>query len=180
MKIHTTEIEGVLLVEMNSHRDDRGIFTEVFVDKAFSDAAGFKFEAYQANLSTSMDGGTVRGLHWQADPFGQAKLVSGVAGIIYDVVVDVRPESKTFGKHLSPVLLRHRGAVYIPKGVAHGWQAGTDDATLLYLVDAPWVRGQECGLRYDDPDVGISWPLPPKKVSQKDLAWPCLRELKNR
>lgn len=178
MKLHKIPIEGAFLIEMNSNRDERGIFTEAFVDQAFSDLSEFKFQVFQANLSTSVQAGTVRGLHWQADPYGQAKLVCSAEGVIQDVLVDVRPESKTFGMKFSPLIFRHHSAVYVPKGVAHGWQALTPGATLLYLVDAPWAPGQERGVRYDDPDVDVKWLLPPRLVSKKDLAWPNLRELK--
>lgn len=177
MKIHKTSIIGATLIEPHINKDDRGTFTEILKREEFERLSGLKFNPIQMNLSTSSEAGTVRGLHFQMDPHGQSKIVWCVSGVLQDVIVDAREKSPTYGKYYSIVLMPHKEALYIPKGVAHGWQALTDNATLLYWVDTPWVKEAEYGVSFDDEDLEIPWGMKPKNVSTKDKLLPCLRDL---
>lgn len=176
MKLNKTSIEGAHLIELHLNKDDRGLFTEILKREEFERLSGLKFNPLQMNLSTSQEAGTVRGLHYQRDPHGQSKIVWCVSGVLQDVIVDAREHSPTYGKYYSIVLQPHKEALYIPKGVAHGWQSLTDNATLLYWVDAPWVQLAETGVAFDDEDLNIPWGMKPKNVSTKDKLLNCLRD----
>lgn len=176
MIVKDTGVLGVKYIELVPFVDERGIFTESYV-KAEWAKAGIDFEVTQANLSKSETPGTIRGMHWQEDPVGQGKIVFAVSGRVYDAVVDARRTSYTFGRSVGFELFPQVNALFIPKGVAHGFQALTEGATLLYLVDAKYSPPHERGLRYDDPDTGIQWPLPAVNVAMKDLKWPTLKEI---
>lgn len=174
MKFERTAIDGVLRAEMDLRMDDRGIFAEAYNARDFA-AAGVPFAVAQMNVSVSARRGTVRGMHWQAEPYGQAKLVRCVRGKAWDVVVDVRPGSPTYGRYAEFELTPgNRRAVLVPRGIAHGWQALQDGSEILYLVDGLWSREHERGLRPDDPRVGIPWPFPPSFLAERDATWPLL------
>jgi dTDP-4-dehydrorhamnose 3,5-epimerase len=129
----------------------------------------------QANVSVNARAGTVRGMHFQRPPHAEAKLVRATRGAVFDVAVDVRRESPTylqwFGTRLDE---RDRTMLYVPPGVAHGYQALDDDAEVTYLVSEAYAPDHEGGLRHDDPALGIEWPLPVTSLSPKDAAWPLL------
>jgi dTDP-4-dehydrorhamnose 3,5-epimerase len=116
-------------------------------------------------------------MHWQAAPMGQGKIVYAVSGSVYDAVVDVRKESGTYGMSFGVELFPQSNALFVPKGVAHGYQALSEGATLMYLVDAAYSPAHERGLRYDDVEAAIGWPVPAVNVAPKDLRWPTFREL---
>ena len=152
-----TAIQGVFLVELERNEDARGCFARSFCESEFSDA-GFPFHVSQANLSKSRGKGTIRGMHYQAFGIHEAKVVRCIRGAVWDVVVDMREGSPTMLQHLAFELSDVNGlALCIPDGVAHGHQTG-----------------HEAGLRYDDPAIGIRWPLPLNRISRRDLAWPLL------
>lgn len=176
MVVKDTAIVGVKYIELTPFTDPRGVFVEGFVREKMK-GAGIDFDVVQMNLSRSAAAGTVRGMHWQETPFGQGKIVYCVSGRVFDAVVDVRRTSYTFGRTVGYELSPQSNALFVPKGLAHGFQALTDDAMLLYLVDAPYSPPHERGLRYDDPDAKISWPLPAKNVAPKDERWPTLKEI---
>lgn len=176
MRVHNTPVHGVKLIELEPHLDERGIFAEGFVKAAWA-KEGIDFDVLQVNLSKSDRAGTIRGMHWQADPHSQGKIVYAVSGAVFDAVVDVRKASGTYGMSCGYELFPQANALFVPKGVAHGFQALSDGATLLYLVDAPYSKACERGLRYDDMEAGIKWPLPVVNVAPKDLKWPTFREL---
>lgn len=168
-----TEIEDVVLVESRLFRDDRGYFTEVFSVRSFADA-GLPVEFVQDNLSKSAKG-TLRGLHYQIEPNGQGKLVMALTGAIFDVAVDLRRGSPTFGKWVGRELREDSGlALWVPVGFAHGFVALEDNTQVFYKCTTPWVPQAERSLRYNDKDVGIEWPIEPTLISEKDSDAPGL------
>lgn len=174
MTFHETPIAGAYLIELSEHRDDRGFFSRAFCRDEFL-ARGLNPTVAQANLSYSQRRGTLRGLHYQAPPAAECKLVRCIRGAIYDVIVDVRPASPSYLCHFGVELSAdNRLALYVPEGVAHGCQTLCDATELFYLVSAPYTPGCERGLRYDDPALKITWPLPVSAISAKDAAWPLL------
>lgn len=174
MILHRSKIEAVFLVEPEAHRDDRGMFSEVF-NRGCLEAEGICFPVEQVNLSMSLRSGTVRGLHFQEDPHGQQKLVRCLTGEVWDVVVDARPSSPTYRKHVSFKLVAgDLKSVYVPIGCAHGFQARTDFSEIQYLVSGPWNKEAERGFRPDDPALGIKWPMPISNMNQRDSEWPLL------
>lgn len=175
MIVSSTSIEGLKYIELRSSKDKRGSFLEAFSKKTWVGA--LRFDISQVNISTNHKAGTIRGLHWQADPFGQGKIVYAATGRIFDAVVDINRISYSFGKSESFQLVPGMNALFIPKGVAHGYQALADGASLMYLVDKEYSTAHERGLRYDDPQAAIPWPLAPICISDRDLKWPSLKEL---
>ncbi len=174
MRFSPCELEGVFLVELEPHRDERGFFARSFCAEEFA-AHGLMATVAQANMSFNRERGTVRGLHLQVEPAPEAKLFRCVAGALYSVVVDVRPGSSTHGEHMGIELDSERGAaLYVPPLCATGYQTLVDGATALYFVSQPHAPECERGLRYDDPALGIAWPIPATSVSEKDRSWPLL------
>jgi len=156
MKVIETRIQGLVIVELDVFEDSRGSFGEVY-NQAKYQAAGIKATFVQGNLSVSKKG-VLRGLHSQfANP--QAKLVTCVHGEIFDVAVDLRPDSPTFGSWFGLTLSQYnRRQLYIPKDLAHGFLVLSDSARVAYSVDAYYTPGAEFAIRWDDPDLGIDWP----------------------
>lgn len=169
-------IPEVLLITPSVHRDNRGFFLERYRRDAYGQA-GIGAAFVQANHSRSQRG-TVRGLHFQSPPHAQAKLVSVARGVIYDVAVDVRHGSPTYGRwvgaELDDVRLQQ---LYVPAGFAHGFAVRSDVADVLYAVDAAYAPDAEGGVRWDDPALAIDWGVPSPIVSDKDQTWPLLDEL---
>lgn len=169
-----TKIDGVFLVELERNEDERGSFSRAFCESEFHDG-GFPFHVSQANLSRSCGKGTIRGMHYQRAGMRESKIVRCVRGAVWDVVVDMRVGSPTMLQHLSFELNETNGiALCIPDGVAHGHQALSDEADLFYLMDGSYRPGHEAGLRYDDPTIGIQWPLQVHKISRRDIEWPLI------
>jgi dTDP-4-dehydrorhamnose 3,5-epimerase len=174
MVLSPTKVYRVMLVEPAPHRDDRGVFTELWNKEIFA-GNGIFFSPDQVNNSLSLKAGTVRGLHYQEEPDGQEKIVRCSAGEILDVVVDVRPQSPTYRKHVAVKLSAgDLKSVYIPRGCAHGWQALKDFSEIEYLVTGPWKKAAERGLRPTDPAIGIKWPLPVIGLNSRDAEWELL------
>lgn len=165
---------GAYVIELEPHSDERGQFARGWCREEFA-REGLDIEVAQGNVSINPVRGTLRGMHWQAEPHAEAKLVRCVRGAIYDVVVDVDPASPTryewFGLELSPASLR---MLYVPPGFAHGFQTLRDDTEVDYLVSTPYVASAGRGLRYDDPALAISWPLPVSRISKQDMSWPLI------
>lgn len=171
------DIDGLVLVIPRIFTDERGAFLETFKDSDFR-AAGITGAFVQDNFSVSRRG-VVRGLHMQVAPSAQGKLVSVPRGRAWDVAVDVRPGSGTFGRwHAVELSDRDRRALYIPPGFLHGFQALEDDTRLAYKCTAEYDKAAERGIRFDDADLGIEWPLSEAIVSEKDRALPSFAELK--
>lgn len=174
MKIVPTVLEGVYLIEVEPITDQRGFFARAWCSDVFA-RHGLQTNYVQANISGSRLAGTVRGLHYQAEPHAETKIVRCVAGAIYDVAVDARPGSPTFGRWVGAELTAaNRRSLYVPEGFAHGYQTLEKDSEVHYMVSQPYAAHAERGLRYDDPALGITWPLEATAVSAKDQAWPLL------
>lgn len=174
MKFRPTPILGAMLIELEPRNDPRGSFARAFCRREF-ESAGIDFEIAQCNLARSHRAGTVRGLHYQTEPALERKVVRCIAGAILDVLVDVRPGSASYGRsyalELDPV---HRASIYVPAGIAHGYQTLQDSTEVFYMTDQYYSPGHENGVRFDDPALGIRWPLPPRDVTERDRSWPLL------
>ncbi len=177
MKLLGTPLAGLWLIETAPRGDARGRLTRLFCADAFAAVRpGLRF--VQVNHSITALRGTVRGLHWQRAPQAEAKLIRCLRGSVFDVAVDLRPGSPTYGRWHGVELSEHNEReVFIPEGCAHGFQALSDDAHLLYQHTAPHAPACEAGLRHDDPDLAIAWPLQVALVSARDLGHPLLREI---
>jgi len=173
MKVVQTPVMGAYLIELNPFCDDRGVFAEGFVQDKLIEQ-GIHFDVKRVNLVRNEKAGTVRGMHYQADPWAQGKIVMAVHGKIFDAVVDPRQTSATFGKTYSVVLHPQVNALYIARGLAHGCQAMEDGASLLYLVDNDYNPYYERGIT---PVGAVDWPLPLVNVAPRDLSWPTLKEI---
>jgi dTDP-4-dehydrorhamnose 3,5-epimerase len=172
MKFAQTELPGVFLIEPELLADDRGSFARSFCVDEFA-AAGIDFEVVQANISFNRFSGTVRGMHFQADPYAEAKVVRCTRGALYDVVVDLRPDSAKYGKWVGAELnADNRKALYIPEGCAHGFQTLLDNTEVDYLMSSRYQPEAASGVRFDDPTIGIDWPLAVSSVSERDRDWP--------
>jgi dTDP-4-dehydrorhamnose 3,5-epimerase len=167
-----TDVEGAFVVRPRRHEDDRGWFGRIFCADEFG-ARGLVTSIAQVNLAMTATAGTVRGLHYQLAPGAEAKLVRCVDGAIFDVVVDTRTSSPTFGRWFGLELhAEDVTALYVPPGCAHGYQALTDGARALYHASTPYQPDLERGIDHADPSLAIAWPLPPVNVSAKDRALP--------
>ncbi|MFP4011820.1 MAG: dTDP-4-dehydrorhamnose 3,5-epimerase [Spirochaetaceae bacterium] len=171
------DIPGLILVEPHVFEDERGAFLETYKESDFR-AAGITERFVQDNVSVSSRG-VVRGLHMQVAPSAQGKLVSVSAGAVFDVAVDVRPGSATYGRWLAVKLAagEHR-VLYIPPGFAHGFQALEDGTRLSYKCTAEYDRDAECGIRFDDAELAVTWPLTEVLVSEKDRGLPGFAEFR--
>jgi dTDP-4-dehydrorhamnose 3,5-epimerase len=169
-----TELSGAYLIDPEPIGDDRGFFARMLCAEEFA-AHGLDMDIVQANISYSRDAGTLRGLHYQEAPHAEDKMVRCLRGRIFDVMVDLRPESPTYRQWVGVELTAaNRRMAYVPKGMAHGFLTLTDDCEVMYPVTAAYAPDAEHGLRYDDPALGIDWPGPVRVVSDKDRAWPLL------
>lgn len=176
MQVSETALAGVLLVEPHVHDDARGCFLETWQRERYV-RAGIDAEFVQDNLSVSRRG-VIRGLHFQLAPQAQAKLIWSIHGTILDVVVDMRPGSATFGRHLAVELSgENRRQLFIPRGFAHGFAVLSDDAAFAYKCDQVYMPAYERGIAADDPELGIDWRIPAAQriMSERDCRHPTLR-----
>jgi dTDP-4-dehydrorhamnose 3,5-epimerase len=172
MIVRSTPLPDVFLISIDPKTDARGSFARTFCTEEFK-KHGLETQFVQANISKNIHAGTVRGLHFQNDPHAEVKLVSCIVGSIYDVIVDIRKNSVTYLQWFGAKLSANNGLMmYVPQGFAHGYQALKDGAGVHYLVSAFYAPSSEGGLRYNDPEIGIQWPLPVAHVSAKDANWP--------
>lgn len=172
MRFVETPIRGAFVIEPEIQEDAGGFFTIGFSAREF-EAHGLSGRMVQANLARSYRKGTLRGMHYQVLPFGETKLFRCNRGANFHVIVDLRPDSPTYLRHFSVELSQdNRRALYVPALCAHGYQTLTDDAEAAYQVGEFYHPEAERGLRYDDPLLQISWPLPVSSISAKDLSWP--------
>ncbi len=181
MRIVETPIADLLILEPRVHKDARGSFQEAFNARAFEEVVGFCPAFVQENQSVSKQN-VIRGLHFQTGTSAQAKLVRATSGTIMDVAVDLRPNSPSFGQHYKATLSsENHHIMYIPKGMAHGFLALSNSATVVYLCDAFYDPQREAGLSFDDPDLGIDWGIDLQKaiVSDKDRNWPTFKAWQN-
>lgn len=166
-----TKLSGAFVIELEKRGDERGFFARTFCREEFS-AKGLNTQLAQANMAYSRYQGTLRGMHYQISPHEEAKLVRCTRGRIFDVAVDLRPDSATyrqwFGVELSA---ENYQMFYIPEGFAHGYQTLCDHVELIYMVSAFYAPEAERGVRWDDPCFGIEWPMAPEVISDKDQQW---------
>ena len=172
-----TKLRGAFIIDLERREDNRGFFARAFCQNEFSDH-GLKPIIAQANIGFNRRRGCLRGMHFQYPPAAETKVVRCTRGAVLDIIVDLRPESPTFLEHISVELTadNHR-AIYIPERFAHGYQALEDETETSYQVGEFYTPGSEGGLRYDDPVLGLTWPLPVSEMSEKDAAWPLLADV---
>jgi dTDP-4-dehydrorhamnose 3,5-epimerase len=169
-----TELPGAYLIDVERREDDRGFFARAWCRQEF-EAHGLIARVAQANISYNRRKATLRGLHYQLPPFAEAKLVRCTRGAIYDVIVDLRVDSPTYLRWLGVELTadQHR-MLYVPEGFAHGFLTLEDHTEVTYQVSQFYTPAAERGIRYDDPALGIRWPLEVQVISEKDRSWPRL------
>jgi dTDP-4-dehydrorhamnose 3,5-epimerase len=180
IEVRPTAIADVLVITTRSWEDERGSFSETYQQTRFAEA-GIDFPFCQDNQALSRRTGTLRGLHYQRPTADQTKLVRVVRGAIFDVAVDLRPGSSTYGRWVAELLsAENRRQMMIPKGFAHGYQTLEPDCEVFYKVDAPYLPSLESGLRWNDPALAIAWPLLPPLVepilAPRDRTLPGLAE----
>jgi dTDP-4-dehydrorhamnose 3,5-epimerase len=179
MKFTETELPGVWLIEPDVHEDKRGFFLESFASREM-EAHGLPANFVQDNHARSRAAGVVRGVHFQKPPCTQSKLVRVVRGSVFDVVVDLRKSSTTFGKWLGVTLSEdNKKMLFVPGGFGHGYCTLTADSEFLYKVDAYYSPQHDAGIRWNDPGIGIRWPVSSPALSQKDMALPLLSEIES-
>ena len=169
-----SSLSGVFVVDLKPAKDDRGFFARGWCQKEFADH-GLTSSLCQVNISHNHEAGTLRGLHMQTAPYEEAKLVRCVRGAIFDVAVDMRKTSPNYLQWIGYELsAENRTALFIPHGFAHGYQTLTDDTEVFYLISEFYAPGAEAGIHYDDPKIGIDWPIDVSTISEKDKNWALL------
>jgi dTDP-4-dehydrorhamnose 3,5-epimerase len=177
MLFEETKLSGAFIIDLDRKSDARGYFARGFCAKEFEEH-GLKPTIAQYNISFNHKRGTLRGLHYQVPPATETKLVRCTRGAIYDVIVDLRPDSPTYLQHIGVELTAENGrALYVPEMFAHGYQTLTDNTEVMYPVSEFYTPGCERGARHDDPKFGIEWPLPVVVISDKDANWPLVENV---
>ena len=170
-------LEGLHLIAPEPVADERGFFARTWCRREFEQHGLDVFEA-QRSMSYNAKAGTLRGMHYQIEPHGENKLVGCARGAIFDVAVDLRPGSPTFGQHASVVLsAANHHSLYIPKGFAHGFQTLEDDTEVTYALSAFYRPGAASGIRWNDPELNIAWPRDVSVISERDAQLPLLRDV---
>ena len=176
MKLTRLELDGAVLIEGTRHGDPRGWFEEIWSAPRLAEA-GLDIAFVQDNVSFSAETGTLRGLHCQTPPYAQGKLVGPLTGAVRDVLVDVRPGSPTYGRHLTLELdARAPVRVYVPEGFLHGFVTTAPDTLVHYKVTAPYARSHERAVAWNDPELAIDWGIDRPILSDKDAAAPRLKD----
>ena len=172
-----TALSGAFVIELERRGDSRGFFARAFCQNEFAEH-GLKPSVAQANVAFSALKGTLRGMHFQYPPAAETKLVRCTRGSVLDIIVDLRPESPTYLRHIEIELTAdNQRAIYVPERFGHGYQVLEDATETSYMVGEFYTPEMEGGLRHDDPRLGLSWPLPVTEISPKDAAWPLLDEI---
>jgi dTDP-4-dehydrorhamnose 3,5-epimerase len=172
MRFQPTALEGVRLVELEPAHDARGFFARTFCTDEFA-AAGLETRFVQHSVSFTRRKGSLRGMHYQRPPHEEVKLLRCISGAIHDVLIDVRPDSPTFMRwEAYELTAENRRQLYVPAGVAHGFQTLAPDTEVAYLISAFYAPAAATGIRHDDPAFAIAWPLPVADISAKDRGWP--------
>jgi dTDP-4-dehydrorhamnose 3,5-epimerase len=172
MKFSTTSVLGAWVIEPTPREDERGRFMRAWCVREFAEQ-GISFVPVQANMGLSVRKGTVRGVHYQNETASEAKLVRCTRGSMFDVVLDVRKDSATYGKWYGVELNPENGQMlFLPEGCAHGYQTLEDDTEMYYMASAYYTPLAATGVRFNDPRFNIQWPLPPTLVSEQDMNWP--------
>ena len=168
MTFEQTAIPGVWLVDLEPHKDSRGFFARTWCAEEAA-AHGLNPACVQCSVSFNQRRGTLRGMHWQAEPCAEAKWIRCIRGAVWDVALDLRPESSSYGKWVGAELSAdNRRMIYIPAGVAHGFQTLENDTELSYQMSEPYVPGLARGVRWNDPAFGIAWPIVNPVMSDRD------------
>jgi dTDP-4-dehydrorhamnose 3,5-epimerase len=174
-----TKLKGAFIIDLDRKTDERGFFARAFCQNEFRDH-GLKPVIAQANVASNAKKGTLRGMHFQYPPAAESKLVRCTRGAILDLIVDLRPESPTYLDHISVELNEdNMTALYVPERFAHGYQALRDNTDMSYQAGEFYTPNADSGLLYDDPRLGLKWPLPVSVMSPKDLAYRPLREIED-
>lgn len=178
MIFNETSLASVYIIEIEAQVDERGLFARTWCETEFAER-GLVSQLAQTSISLTTEVGTIRGLHYQAAPVEETKLVRCTRGAIYDVVVDLRRGSPTRGRYTAVELtaINHR-ALYIPADCAHGLQTLTAETEVLYAMDVPYHADAARGVRWDDPDLAIEWPLPVSQISPRDRSLPTYRQIR--
>ena len=175
MRFIATNLDGAWVIEPQLHEDSRGLFARTYCAREFREQ-GLGDRFVQCNTSWNAHKGTVRGLHYQLPPSSEVKLVRCTAGALWDVIVDLRPDSPTYLQHVGVELsARNRFALYIPEMFAHGFQTLEESTEVFYQMSEFYALKLSRGLRYNDPGLGVKWPLPVAAISDQDLSWTLLQ-----
>lgn len=172
MIFRETALKGAFIIEPKRHEDERGFFARAWCAKEF-EAHGLNPTVVQCNISYSLKKGTLRGMHYQVFPHGEAKLIRCTMGSIHDVIIDLRPTSPTYTKHVAVVLTAHdRRMLFIPEGFAHGFQTLNDHTEVFYHMSQPYTPASARGVRWNDPTFKIQWPEDERIISVRDQQYP--------
>ena len=172
MRFMETRVVGARVIDPTPHIDERGRFVRAWCTREFSEQ-GLDFLPVQTNMGFSLRKGTIRGMHLQMAPAPEAKLIRCTRGSMFDVVLDLRPNSASYGKWHGEELSAENGRMlYVPEHCAHGYQTLEDHTEMYYMTSQFYTPSAACGVRFDDPAFGIKWPLPATAVSEQDLGWP--------
>jgi dTDP-4-dehydrorhamnose 3,5-epimerase len=176
MDFIATELEGAYVIELSRIGDERGFFARAFCSESFA-RQGLAAAFVQCNVAFNKHEGTLRGMHYQRQPHAEVKLVRCTRGAVFDVIIDLRPQSPTFTRWIGVDLTEdNQRMLYVPEGFAHGYQTLTDSSEIFYQVSRPYAPTHEAGVRWDDPVFGIRWPDTPRRIiSPKDQGWPDFR-----
>jgi dTDP-4-dehydrorhamnose 3,5-epimerase len=174
MKFLELDLPGAYVIEAEPIRDSRGFLARIFSEDEFAQI-GCRDKIVQMNHTRTIAKGVVRGMHYQIPPFSECKVVKCIRGRVFDVVIDIRAGSKTFLKWTAvEISEENMRMMYVPRGFAHGFQSLIEGCELIYLHTAPYVKNAERGLRADDPEIAITWPLPITEQSARDLSHPLI------
>ncbi|HLO59720.1 MAG TPA: dTDP-4-dehydrorhamnose 3,5-epimerase [Bacteroidales bacterium] len=174
MRFTETPLKGAYIIDLNPISDERGMFMRTYCKNEFAEI-GHDKEFVQFNQSVTRQTGTIRGMHYQVPPFSEIKLLRCIRGSVFDVIIDLRQDSPTFLQYFSVELSeRNMLSLYIPQGFAHGFQTLEDNTQLIYHHSAFYTPGFEAGIRYNDPAIGINWPLSVSVITEKDKNHPLL------
>jgi dTDP-4-dehydrorhamnose 3,5-epimerase len=172
MRFIETNIPGVVIIEIEPHGDERGFFARSWCEQEGA-AHGLVLETTKCNISFNRRKGTLRGMHYQLPPFEEPKLVRCTAGALYDVAIDIRPESATFGRHVAAELTaENRRMLYVPGGCAHGFLTLVDDTEVFYQMGSIYSPAHARGVRWNDARFGVHWPAPIEVISDRDRTYP--------
>jgi len=172
VKFHETELDGAYIIELEKLEDNRGFFARTFCQKELEDH-GLARRVAQANVSFNAMAGTLRGMHYQLAPYEETKLIRCTRGALYDVIVDLRPDSATYKRWIGVELtVKNYKMLYVPANFAHGFITLEDSTEAIYFVSEFYTPGSERGLRWDDSQLNIKWPRSVAVISEKDASWP--------
>lgn len=172
MQFNPTPLKGAFTIDLQKKEDERGFFARLFCTDEFA-KHGLDSGFVQANNSLSKDQGTLRGLHYQIPPAAETKLVRCIQGSLFDVILDLRQDSPTFGQSFGTVLSQaNKTMMYVPKGFAHGFLTLEPNSEVIYMVSTPYSKEQERGIRWNDPRFNIVWPAVPQVISERDAVHP--------